>query len=138
MTVRTEKRRGERRLIIDIIYKDKDGRRARYRHDAQVQTLPAARAEDQRRMMLLVTTGSPLEGGESKREDQSSTVREIRPKHSGTTVSLETATKTFLELYGETRLKPSTRRGLQVRDRLFPREGDRAPRPDGDRRDGRA
>jgi hypothetical protein len=39
MAVRTVTRRGERRLIVDIRFRNSDGTRARYRHDAEVQTL---------------------------------------------------------------------------------------------------
>jgi len=39
MTVRTEVRRGQRVLIIDIRYRRRDGTKGRYRHDAEVQTL---------------------------------------------------------------------------------------------------
>ena len=58
MPVRVVTRRDERRLIVDIRYRNPDGTRARYRHDAEVQTLSAARAEDRRRLGLLATTGS--------------------------------------------------------------------------------
>jgi hypothetical protein len=59
MTVRTEVRRGQRVLIVDIRYRRPDGTKGRYRHDAEVQTLAAARAEDRRRLAALTLTGSP-------------------------------------------------------------------------------
>src|ERR1700684_1325374 len=59
MTVRQLVRRGERRLVVDIRYRNPAGTRARYSHDAEVQTLHAARAEERRRLALLATTGSP-------------------------------------------------------------------------------
>src|SRR4029079_4882438 len=45
----------------DILYTKPDGTKARYRHDAQVQNLSAARAEDRRRLSMLASTGSPLQ-----------------------------------------------------------------------------
>jgi integrase len=61
MAIRSTKRRGERRLVIDILYRTPDGAKARYRHDAEVQTWPAARAEERRRLAALAATGSPYE-----------------------------------------------------------------------------
>jgi hypothetical protein len=61
MTVRKETRRGEPRLVIDINYTKRDGSRGRYRKDAQVQTLTAARAEDRRLLALLAQHGEPYE-----------------------------------------------------------------------------
>ena len=46
--VREVVRRGEPRLVIDFRYRDEEGRRRRYRRDATVQSLDAARAEAQR------------------------------------------------------------------------------------------
>ena len=61
MAVRTVRRRGTRRLVLDIPYRASDGTKARYRHDAEVQTLSAARAEERRRLAALAATGSPYE-----------------------------------------------------------------------------
>jgi hypothetical protein len=44
-------------LVIDILYKTADGRRNRYRKDAQVQTLAAAKAEKRRLIRELGQTG---------------------------------------------------------------------------------
>jgi integrase len=57
MTVRKETRGGEPRLVIDILYKTADGKRRRYRRDAQVQTATAARAEERRLLTELATKG---------------------------------------------------------------------------------
>lgn len=59
MTIRTVTRRGERRLVIDIVFKQPDGTAGRYRRDAEVQTLAAARAEERRRLAALASSGSP-------------------------------------------------------------------------------
>ena len=61
MAVRAITRRGKRRLVLDILFRTPDGKKARYRHDAEVQTWPAARAEERRRLAALAATGSPYE-----------------------------------------------------------------------------
>ena len=48
MTIRKVKRRAETRLVVDITWKKKDGTQGRYRHDAEVQTMAAVRAEERR------------------------------------------------------------------------------------------
>jgi integrase len=104
MTVRTVVRRGERRLVIDIIYTGPDGNSARYRKDAEVQTLAAARGEERRRLAELGKTGTlavPVEKPNAE-------------KPSEQTVTFAEASKKFLALYAESRLKPSTRRGYRV------------------------
>jgi integrase len=59
MTVRKRTaRNGESRLFIEIRYRALDGRRVRFRRDAQVQTKAAAQAEERRLLAELVTTGS--------------------------------------------------------------------------------
>lgn len=62
--VRSEMRRGKRRLIIDFFYNDKSGRRRRFRRDASVQTRVAARAEAERLIELAARTGSPTAQGD--------------------------------------------------------------------------
>ena len=44
--VRTTKRRGSRVLVIDFSYTTPDGRKRRYRRDAEVQTRTGALAEE--------------------------------------------------------------------------------------------
>jgi hypothetical protein len=61
MAVRTVKRRGERRLVIDMLYTKPDGAKGSYRHDAEVLNMAAARAEERRRLAALAATGSPYE-----------------------------------------------------------------------------
>lgn len=60
MTIRKVKRRGETRLVVDIVYKRKDGAQGRYRHDAEVQTMAAARAEERRILANIVQFGEPF------------------------------------------------------------------------------
>ena len=49
MTIRKTTRGGRPFLVIDIAYRTSDGTKRRYRRDAQVQTMIAARAEEFRR-----------------------------------------------------------------------------------------
>ncbi|KYF87772.1 hypothetical protein BE20_24825 [Sorangium cellulosum] len=59
--IRKVQRRGELRLFIDISYKKPDGTRARFRKDAEVQTMTAARAEERRILGNIAQYGSPYE-----------------------------------------------------------------------------
>jgi integrase len=57
-SVRTEIRDGRKTLIIDFRYKDKDGRKRRYRRDASLQTAAGARGEAERLMRLAAERGT--------------------------------------------------------------------------------
>lgn len=57
MAIRNEQRGDRRILVLDIPYKTPTGERRRYRRDAQVQTHTAARAEHDRLLRVLATTG---------------------------------------------------------------------------------
>ncbi|MDI3292012.1 site-specific integrase [Polyangium sp. 15x6] len=61
MTVRREQRRGGSRLVIDIPYVNKNGVKTRYRKDAPIQTMVAARAEERRIVALIAQYGEPVE-----------------------------------------------------------------------------
>jgi integrase len=114
-------RRGKRRLIIDIVFKNPDGTTGRFRRDAEVQTLAAARAEERRRLAALVETGSPA------------SERLHRPDASPTGISLPTTPSTvastapffrevvddYLDDFAASHLKPSTKRGYEVVLRTF-------------------
>lgn len=110
MSVRSVVRGGVRRWFIEIPYRE-NGKRIRFRRDAQVQTLGGARAEDARRMRLLALTGRPFE---------------VAPE-----VSTEAATtfavvvEQFFATYAPSRLKPSTRHGYSnvVETHLLPELG---------------
>ena len=65
MTVRKATRRGLPRLVIDIVFTKPDGTQGRYRKDAQVQTMAAARAEERRLLSLLAQYGEPFEPSET-------------------------------------------------------------------------
>lgn len=56
--IRSTKRGGKPRLIIDFRYVDKDGKARRYCRDAEVQTKTAALAEAERLKIRAATTGS--------------------------------------------------------------------------------
>jgi len=56
--MRKEDRSGELRWVIDIPYRTADGRRARYRRDAQVQTKAGAEAEHRRLVAELARSGT--------------------------------------------------------------------------------
>ena len=65
MTVRREQRRAGARLVIDIVYENKSGAKARYRKDAAVQSIAAARAEERRLLALIAQYGEPTEPADS-------------------------------------------------------------------------
>jgi integrase len=121
MAVRVEKRRGERRLVIDIVFRKSDGSQDRYRKDAETQTLPAARAEDQRRLGLLALTGSP----DGELPKVAPAVAVAAPEAPRVEPSLETTTpastvplfrdvaKEYMAAYATSNLKPSTRIGYE-------------------------
>ncbi len=122
MTVRTVTRRGKRRYVIDIPYMKSNGTRGRFRRDAEVQNLNSARAEDRRRLGWLANTGSPHESSNEVAKVTAETVRDPAAE----SVTITEAAKRFLDVYGTTRLKPSTKRayGVIIDGFLVPRVGD--------------
>ncbi len=125
MTVRTVKRRGERRLVIDIPYTSPSGEKLRFRRDAEVQMMAAAKAEERRRLALLAQTGRPFEAGDDAPVELLELgVRPTTSRRASITVSA--AVKEYFPSYGVTRLKPSTRRGYEAVFKSFvePRVGD--------------
>ena len=100
MTVRIVKRSGKRGLVLDIMYRSPDGSRGRFRRDAEVQMLAAARAEERRRLALLVSTGSPTCVGEHPREERSPEPRRLP--------TLEEVAAEYPRTFAPPRLKPST------------------------------
>ena len=105
MTVRIVKRRGKRRLVLEIVYAKPDGSQGRIRRDAEVKMLAAARAEERRRLALLVSTGSPAGRGENPKEERP-------PKPKARPVFKEIAAE-YLRSFAPTRLKPSTIHGYK-------------------------
>jgi len=98
MTVRREIRGAEPRVVIDIPYRQ-NGRKRRYRRDAQVQTMAAARAEERRLLAELAETGEILVRTAAEPQQPAATER----------VTFAAATKRFFDVKGATSLKPSTR-----------------------------
>ena len=124
MAVHTVTRRGERRLVIDIRYRNPDGSRARFRRDAEVQTLTAARAEDRRRLAAIALTGSPWGETVPRPELQAKPAAEVACTEP-VAPSFEDVAKTFLSEYAPTCLKPSTIHGYRkvIEKVLKPRIG---------------
>lgn len=58
MTIQRRTRRGKCHLVIEISYRDNLGAKQRYRKDAQVQTMGAAKAEEQRLFKNIALYGS--------------------------------------------------------------------------------
>jgi hypothetical protein len=116
MTIRKVRRRGETRLVIDIVYKRRDGSQGRYCHDAQVQTMAAARAEERRLLATLVQFGAPFAPPpEPPRIEEK------------TRLTFEEAAELFRKGKAIIKLKPSSRHGYEeiFRTRLLGRFGDR-------------
>jgi integrase len=122
MTVRAVVRRGKRILVIDIRFRDKSGGKARYRHDAEVQTRAAATAEDRRRLAALAVTGSPYEVAGPVAVEQ--VAAQAVAVSSAPTFAVTAAD--YLAAYAKSALKPSTRSGYAkiVNGFLAPRIGD--------------
>jgi integrase len=122
MTVRKTTRRGEPRLVLDIHYTDRrTGAQARYRRDAEVQTMSAARAEERRKLVELEQLGYIPDG--QKLSPEAPPVAGLPSK--GQQEALASAPKadayTFgdaLKLFRETKavveLKRTTLRGYEV------------------------
>lgn len=118
MAVRKVDRNGETRLLIDIQYKTRDGKRARFRKDADIQTMTAARAEEKRYLVNIAQYGTPYEPSTAANDADANL--EAAPK------------KTFAEVVDEFRntfmvtdLKVTSRRGYNsvLRGTLVPRFG---------------
>jgi integrase len=116
MAVRTVKRRGERRLVIDIRYTNSDGTPGRFRRDAEVQTVAAAHAEDRRRLAALATTGTPegLPPPAVPPIVQSNPVEVSEPIVRPTTPAFGETVKDYLATFAPSNLKPSTKRGYEA------------------------
>lgn len=95
--IRKATRRGETRLVIDIHYRREDGTGARYRKDAQVQTLAAARAEERRILGLLAQHGEPFAPAVEEAPDEEPSI------------TFAEAVALFRAGKAVTALKPSTR-----------------------------
>lgn len=115
MAIRRIIRRGNTRLLLDFYYKSNEGRRVRFRKDAEVPMMAAARAEERRLLLNIAQYGEPypLVGGRAG----------AAPGRLFTDVIEE-----FRSTFMVTDLKVSTRRGYgAVLDaELLPRFGEHA------------
>lgn len=118
MAIRKSQRGDKTRLFIDLRYTAKDGRSIRFRKDAKVQTMIAAKAEEKRYLLNIAQYGSPYEPR---------SLEDASPASSTETV------KTFLDVVDEFRqtfmvakLKITTRRGYEavLTSTLIPRFGE--------------
>ena len=99
--IRKVDRRGRAILVIDILYKSKNGTNARYRHDAQVQTMAAATAEERQILANIASYGAPFPPSREV-EDETETPR-------GPTFAEVVAE--YRRTFMVTDLKPTTQRG---------------------------
>lgn len=113
MTVRKTTRGGEPRWVIDIMYRRINGKRGRYRRDAQVQTAASARAEERRLLAHLAQHGD-LDALVAE------TATETEPEQH---ITFGAAVELFRQGKAITKLKPSTRTGYEeiLTKRLLPK-----------------
>ncbi|MDQ2647188.1 MAG: site-specific integrase [Myxococcota bacterium] len=111
MTIRKAERDGTSRWVIDIPYKTADGKRERYRRDAQVQTKAATEAEHRRLLAELARTGTLL--------------KVTAPADVAPTYTFDDAVRHFRATHAKSALKPSTRESYENRidTLLVPRFG---------------
>ncbi len=116
MTIRKETRGDKPRWIIDIPYRTADGRQARYRRDAQVQTKAAAEAEHRRLIGELGKSGTLATIAPA-----AATTRDSSPAF-----TFGEAVRYYRGTHMQTRLKPSTRAGYNgwLDSLLLPRFGE--------------
>ncbi|HZX00702.1 MAG TPA: site-specific integrase [Bacilli bacterium] len=121
MTIRRVTRRGETRLVIDIHYRKPDSNQGRFRKDAQVQSLGAARTEERRLITLIAQHGEPFEPRPEGAAVLVDGCDPGRPMRFGEAVALFRSGKAI------TRLKPSTRKGYEevLSTWLLPKFGER-------------
>ena len=117
MAIRKSFRRGEPHLFIDIRYTAKNGEQIRFRKDAQVQTMIAAKAEEKRYLLNIAQYGSPYEPiveDEASASDSSEAVK-----------TFADVVNEFRQTYMLANLKITTRKGYEavLVGRLIPRFG---------------
>lgn len=119
--IRKADRRGQRILVIDIRYKKPDGSKGRYRHDAQVQTMAAATAEERRLLANIVQYGDVHEPKLDASKPEAPMEEQVTRGTFGEVVEKYAAT------YMVTDLKVTTRRGYRkvLDGTLLPRFKDR-------------
>lgn len=118
MPVRKVDRNGESRLLIDIQYKTRDGKRARFRKDAEIQSMTAARAEEKRYLVNIAQYGSPHEPSETANNED-------KAPEAAPTMTFAEVVDEFQKTFMVTDLKVTSRRGYNsvLRSTLVPRFG---------------
>lgn len=113
MTIRKAVRRGKPTLVIDIGYTKKDGTSARYRKDAQSQSMTDARVEERRLLALIAQFGEPYEPREEAEDEKPPSI------------TFAEAVILFRKGKAKTALKFTTRHGYDeiLETRLLPRFG---------------
>lgn len=140
--IRKEKRRGETRLVVDITWKKRDGAQGRYRHDAEVQTMAAARAEERRILANIELYGEAYEPKAEASKAGAPRIASVPPADAHVPqasappnerepklgVLFTEAVELFWKGKAITNLKPSTSKGYKeiLDTRLLPRFGGRA------------
>jgi integrase len=128
MTIRKASRRGETRLVVDITYTRRDGTKGRYRHDAEVQTMAAARAEERRVLASIAIHGEPsseIVAGDRSPNSEIVAGDRIGDRSPVGAVTFAEVVEVFRAGKAKTKLKPSTRVGYEemLTKRLLPRFG---------------
>ena len=126
MPVRKVDRNGQTRLLIDIRYKTRDGRRARLRKDAEVQTMTAARAEEKRYLINIAQRGEPYESPPNPMPSTSNDVQDTSASSGAEQKTFAVVVDEFRQTYMITELKVTTRKGYEsvLHANLLPRFGD--------------
>lgn len=117
MAIRRSRRRGEPCMFIDLRYTAKDGRFVRFRKDAQVQTMAAAKAEEKRYLLNIAQYGSPYE----PRDENENSLSDF----SETIKCFTDVVNEFRQTYMLAKLKITSRKGYEavLAGRLIPRFG---------------
>lgn len=133
MPVRKVDRNGQARLLIDIQYKTRDGKRARFRKDADVQTLTAARAEEKRYVLNIAQYGSPYEPSDTPQDAEKTAgsngvVDVAQPDAAQEKKTFADVVDEFRQTFMVSELKVTSRRGYEsvLRSTLVPRFGESA------------
>lgn len=121
--VRTTKRRGNRVLVIDFSYTTLDGRKRRFRRDAELQTRAGALVEERRRITAVAAKGSPyaiVDETVAKVEAE-----QAPPPAAGPT--FRQLADAYFNIYAPSRLKVTSQRAYRaVLDKhLLPRIGEK-------------
>ncbi|MDF3067090.1 MAG: hypothetical protein K0R38_2691 [Polyangiaceae bacterium] len=106
MTIRKVERDGKSRWVIDIPYKTANGKRERYRRDAQVQTKSGAEAEHRRLLVELAQTGTLAPSLNDTTADND---------EPAAAYTFHDAVRHFRATHLKNGLKPSTRAGYENR-----------------------